>query len=38
MRQDLYVSMAQGVENAAVFVCFMNEDYQSSENCQLECK
>jgi hypothetical protein len=35
MSQDIYDSMANGVENAAVLVCFMNPEYQESENCQL---
>ena len=31
-------SMAEGVEKAAVIICFMNANYQNSENCQLELK
>ena len=29
---------AEGVSNASAVVCFMSEQYQSSENCQLELK
>ena len=38
MKTDIYDSMAEGVENAAVVICFMNQSYQESENCQLELK
>ncbi|CAF3321366.1 unnamed protein product [Rotaria socialis] len=36
MKQNIYESMADGVENAAVVCCFMTPDYQKSENCKLE--
>ena len=29
-------SMAEGVENAAVVVCFLSQKYQDSENCKKE--
>jgi hypothetical protein len=35
MSGDIYDSMAQGVEKAAVIVPFLNADYQASENCML---
>ena len=35
MSIDIFDSMARGVENAVVIVCFLNEDYQESSNCQL---
>ena len=38
MQQDIYESMAEGVENAACVVCFLSQKYQSSENCKLELK
>jgi hypothetical protein len=38
MQQDIYESMADGVENAACVVCFMSQKYQDSENCKLELK
>eukprot|EP01052_Picozoa_sp_SAG31_P018719 SAG31_NODE_1338_length_8731_cov_14.189643_1_plen_1748_part_10 len=38
MQQDIYESMAAGVENAACVVCFLSQKYQESENCKLECK
>ena len=28
MKTDIYDSMAEGVENAAVVICFMNQQYQ----------
>ncbi|CAF3871460.1 unnamed protein product [Adineta steineri] len=36
MKDDIYKSMAEGVENAAIVCCFMTPEYQESENCQLE--
>jgi hypothetical protein len=38
MKQDIYESMADGVSNASVVVCFMSQKYQDSENCKLELK
>ena len=38
MQTDIYDSMAQGVQGAAVVVCFMSKTYQTSENCKLELK
>jgi lambda repressor-like predicted transcriptional regulator len=38
MQQDIYESMADGVENAACVVCFLSQKYQDSENCKLELK
>jgi hypothetical protein len=38
MSRDIYASMAEGVENASVVVCFISQEYQDSENCQLELK
>jgi hypothetical protein len=38
MQQDIYESMAAGVENAACVVCFLSQKYQDSENCKLELK
>ena len=38
MGADIYESMAEGVSNASVVVCFMSEKYQSSTNCMLEAK
>ena len=38
MQQDIYESMAAGVENAACVVCFLTQKYQDSENCKLELK
>ena len=32
---DIYGSMAEGVSNAFVVVCFMSEQYQQSSNCRL---
>jgi hypothetical protein len=36
MSSDIYDSMAQGVQKAAVLLCFMSRTYQISENCKLE--
>ncbi|CAF0840289.1 unnamed protein product [Didymodactylos carnosus] len=36
MKHNIYESMADGIENAAVVCCFMTPDYQKSENCKLE--
>ncbi|CAF0889773.1 unnamed protein product [Adineta ricciae] len=36
MKQNIYDSMADGIENAAVVCCFLTPDYQKSENCKLE--
>lgn len=36
MKSDIYDSMAEGVQNAAVVVCFMTKRYQESANCKLE--
>ncbi|CAF0972774.1 unnamed protein product [Adineta steineri] len=33
---NLFQSMADGVENAAVVVCFMTQKYQNSRNCEKE--
>jgi len=38
MSTDVYESMAEGVSNASVVVCFMSQKYQESENCTLEAK
>ena len=38
MQADIYDSMAEGVQNAAVLVCFMTKKYQESKNCALELK
>ena len=35
MSADIYESMAEGVSNASVVVCFMSQKYQESENCTL---
>ena len=35
MQQDIYESIAVGVESAACVVCFMTQKYQLSENCKL---
>jgi hypothetical protein len=31
MKQDIYESMSEGVENAACVVCFISQRYQDSE-------
>eukprot|EP01047_Picozoa_sp_COSAG01_P057792 COSAG01_NODE_6725_length_3527_cov_1.558051_2_plen_237_part_00 len=36
MASDIYGSMADGVSNASVVVCFMSQQYQESVNCRLE--
>ena len=36
MAGDIYGSMAEGVSNASVVVCFLSQKYQESENCRLE--
>eukprot|EP01047_Picozoa_sp_COSAG01_P022626 COSAG01_NODE_1350_length_10605_cov_43.649743_1_plen_695_part_00 len=36
MSGDIYESMAAGVSNASVIVCFMCDKYQQSTNCMLE--
>ena len=36
MAGDIYGSMAEGVSNACVVVCFMSQKYQESPNCMLE--
>jgi hypothetical protein len=38
MGTDIYESMAAGVSNASVVVCFMSQKYQESANCKLELK
>ena len=38
MSTDIYDSMAKGVANASVVVCFMSQKYQESQNCMLEAK
>eukprot|EP01048_Picozoa_sp_COSAG05_P015061 COSAG05_NODE_1770_length_4114_cov_1.871113_2_plen_673_part_00 len=38
MGADIFESMAQGVQGAAVVICFMSRKYQSSDNCKLELK
>jgi hypothetical protein len=38
MGADIFDSMAEGVSNASVVVCFMSQKYQDSENCKLELK
>ena len=38
MGGDIYQSMAEGVQGAAMVICFMTQPYQDSENCQLELK
>eukprot|EP01048_Picozoa_sp_COSAG05_P015614 COSAG05_NODE_1900_length_3858_cov_2.298218_1_plen_899_part_10 len=38
MGVDVYESMAEGVSNASVLVCFMSQKYQESTNCMLEVK
>eukprot|EP01052_Picozoa_sp_SAG31_P034448 SAG31_NODE_4028_length_3651_cov_36.316160_3_plen_751_part_00 len=35
MGSDIYESMAEGVSNASVVVCFMSQKYQDSQNCKL---
>ena len=35
MGSDVYESMAEGVSNASVVVCFMSQKYQESTNCML---
>eukprot|EP01052_Picozoa_sp_SAG31_P067364 SAG31_NODE_26155_length_447_cov_1.051724_1_plen_116_part_10 len=35
---DIYQSMADGVQNAAVVLAFMTRKYQDSDNCKLELK
>ena len=35
MGSDIYDSMAEGVSNASVVVCFMSQKYQDSQNCKL---
>ncbi|CAF1476543.1 unnamed protein product [Adineta ricciae] len=36
VKDNLYKSMAEAVENASIVCCFMSPEYQESENCQLE--
>ncbi|CAF3486265.1 unnamed protein product [Rotaria sp. Silwood1] len=36
MRENLQASMADGVENSWVVVCFLTQAYQDSKNCQAE--
>ena len=38
METDIYDSMAAGVSNAVVVVCFMSQKYEDSPNCKLELK
>eukprot|EP01051_Picozoa_sp_SAG22_P004563 SAG22_NODE_247_length_13918_cov_7.885375_7_plen_1317_part_00 len=38
MGSDIYQSMADGVQNAAVVLAFMTQRYQESDNCKLELK
>ena len=38
MKGDVFDSMAEGVENAACIICFIDQSYQDSENCQSELK
>lgn len=38
VQSDIYESMASGVQNAAVMVCFMTQEYEDSPNCALELK
>ena len=38
MASDIYDSMAEGVQHAAVIVCFMSQQYEDSKNCALELK
>ncbi|CAF2143438.1 unnamed protein product [Rotaria magnacalcarata] len=38
MKDDMYDSMAEGVQNAEVVCCFMTPEYQKSPNCGLELK
>ena len=36
IKVDINTSMSEGVEKAAVVVCFCTEQYQKSENCKKE--
>jgi hypothetical protein len=38
MGADVFDSMAQGVQGAAVVIAFMSRKYQASQNCKLELK
>jgi hypothetical protein len=38
LQQDIYQSMAEGVQNAACVVACISKAYQASENCKLELK
>jgi hypothetical protein len=38
MKNDIYDSMAEGVQDAACLICFMTQAYQGSVNCKLELK
>ena len=38
MKNDIYDSMAEGVQDAACLICFMTQAYQDSVNCKLELK
>ena len=36
IENDVNTEMAEGVENADVFICFCTQDYQKSRNCKKE--
>ena len=36
IENNLYTNMAEGIENAAVVVCFCTKAYQTSYNCERE--
>ena len=36
IENDVNTEMAEGVENADVFICFCTKDYQKSHNCKKE--
>ena len=38
MKNDIYDSMAEGLQSAACVICFMSQAYQDSANCKLELK
>lgn len=38
MKNDIYDSMAEGVQDAVCLICFMTQAYQDSANCKLELK
>ena len=38
IKADFITCMSEGVEEAAVIICFCSKDYQNSRNCQTELK